>query len=122
MTIGTGGARWIRRQQRELGAESEIRLGCDQLVSSREGFGYALVDAAKFDDKISTLGESELAQFFKQDGISKPCGRAIAGWAKHAQTSNIVLCACHQRPRRHRAAEKRDELAPSHSITSSASA
>src|SRR5262249_39446520 len=68
---------------------------------------------------ISVLGESELAQFFKEDGISKPHDHVIAGWAEHAQTGNIVLRRCHQRPRR-RAAEQRDELAAPHSITSSA--
>jgi hypothetical protein len=76
-----GGSRCGRRHQRELGTvrEQDVRLGCDQLVSTREGVGYALVDAAKFDDKISALGESELAQFFKQGGISNPRARAIAG-------------------------------------------
>jgi hypothetical protein len=74
---------------------------------------------AVFDRKILALAIAGFLQALMEasDERRKRIGRGAAEEPDHRHR---LLCAHRQRPRR-RAADKRDELAPPHSITTSAS-
>ena len=48
-------------------------------------------DTAVFDDKILAFGESELAQFGKEDLITWPRDRIVEAWTQN--TDNDACCA-----------------------------
>src|SRR5947209_14154402 len=64
-------------------------------------------DTAVFDDKILAFGESELAQFGKEDLITWPRDRIVEDWTQNTDTSNSarLLRARRERPSYGRAAE-----------------
>src|SRR5262249_8761201 len=72
---------------------------------------------------IAALEEALFAQAFAEGGQSA-CGRFGIAEAEISHHRHRLLRARHQRPKKRwrgrRAAEKRDELAPAHSTTSSA--
>src|SRR5262249_57337493 len=77
---------------------------------------------AIFHDNVAALDPAEFAQSLPEGGdpLAPPRQR---GGAQHADGAPLrLLRARRERPRGCRAAEQRDELAPLHSITSSAAA
>src|SRR5262249_900488 len=95
----------------------------DELSSD---LGEALVSAfrpAILDDHGPPFDPTQLVQTLRESGgpldLSRSRGRARE--PNGGQPGRLLRARC-QRPRRCRAAEKRDELAPLHSITSSARA
>ena len=74
------------------------------------------------DDDVLAFDKPALAQSI-QEGLARQLrrdGRVIRQKANPIDFPGL-LCPRRERPRRRRAAEQRDELAPFHSITSSAS-
>src|SRR5262252_8187437 len=71
------------------------------------------------DYEILAFDEAGPPQFIEQREIMRCIARARKQ-ATEAINASGFLCARRQRPRSHRAAEQRDELAALHSITSSA--
>src|SRR5262245_26452590 len=75
--------------------------------------------------EIVAFGKSEPVQFGDKRWITTCCERVVPLSPEESDALNLIglLCARGERPRRRRAAEQRDELAPpDHSITSSARA
>src|SRR5262245_42200373 len=84
-----------------------------------------IVQPSIVDDDISALAESEFVQFGQEGLVLCGHGRRIEAGADKADPDDLacLLPPRVKRPsdrRRRRAAEKGDELAPVHSITSSA--
>src|SRR5262249_43356440 len=77
---------------------------------------------AKRDHQILPLDKSGFTQAAaeRRDHVGRLAGRAAAEKPDHRHRR--LLGTRHERPHRRRATEKRDELAPPHSITSSARA
>src|SRR5262245_21198303 len=73
------------------------------------------------DYEILAFDEAEPPQFIEQREIMR-CIARTRKQAAEAINASGLLSARHERPRDGRAAEQRDELAPFHSITSSARA
>src|SRR5262249_1255060 len=86
---------------------------------ARQPLVFALCPAV-FDRHISSLDEAKFVQAFLEGGhqVCPFGGRPAIEEANDRQ--RCLLRARRKRPRRGRAAEQRDEHAPSHSITSSA--
>src|SRR5262245_11911273 len=101
--------------------EDQVHIGANQLGGQ---FGKSLVvplRPAVLDGDVRTLDITEVAQ--TQADSPKPRGKRR--WRCHAEESDPryfarLLRASAEWPHRCRAAEQRDELAPPHSITSSA--
>src|SRR5262245_5826616 len=74
---------------------------------------------------VAAFGQSSLSQTVHEcNGASTTLGVIFAGWHQHTDPPHplALLPARRERPRRNRASNHFDELAPLHSITSSASA
>src|SRR5262249_13703942 len=103
-----------------------VNKGLDTTCSScgsGERLQQSLVGAAIVDDDILAFGKPKLAQLGYEDLIARSRNRIVRAWTQNADAPQALrlLRARHERPRG-RAAEKRYELSPLHSITSSASA
>src|SRR5262249_17405691 len=104
--------------------------GQDYVRRERDQFGRVLPKTrhiaqgeAVVDLHIAALDPAQLLQLFQERSVARPCLRIVFGQVReHADAPHALarlLCARRERPRGCRA-EKRDELAASHSITSSA--
>ena len=102
-------------------ADDRIDAGFDQLGCNVIGLVGAAEKTTKFDQEIPGLGKAEPGELVEK---RREMGRLSRVGAEHANAAHAarVLRARRERPRRRRAAEQRDELAPLHSITSSAMA
>src|SRR5262245_59363553 len=83
------------------------------------------IGPAGIDPQVAALAPSQLAERLCERGEpGLPLGIVRGDIREHADAPHSValLRTRRERPRRRRAAEQRDELAPIHSITSSASA
>src|SRR5262249_37534578 len=92
-------------------------------IGSKRGQWIVLsVSPAIVQGDVPTFDESGIIQALPdhRDEGRVDGGRTGAEYANHRHRR--LLRARHERPRRRRAAEQRDELPPSHSITSSAPA
>src|SRR5262245_19145402 len=104
------------------GGNDQVRPPAHQFAGGHEG-STRVVQAAIFDSDILAFAEAELAQL-RKEGLKE----RDRWWARETRPEKadpvclVGLLPPHpQRPSR-RAAEQRDELAPFHSITSSARA
>src|SRR5262249_57754862 len=102
-----------------------VNKGLDTTCSScgsGERLQQSLVGAAIVDDDILAFGKPKLAQLGYEDLIARSRNRIVRAWTQNADPPHSVrlLCPRRERPPCCRAAEQRDELAPFHSITSSA--
>src|SRR6516162_3766044 len=82
---------------------------------------HAVFRPAMLDCDGSALDPAELAKPFQKRGVPRTL-RPTRSRAEKPDRRQLLLPARRERPRRRRAAEQRDELATSHSITSSARA
>src|SRR5262249_18039408 len=71
---------------------------------------------------VFSLDKARLLQALAERGQGNSVGRRFDGEIADNRDRTLLLRARRQRPRRCRGAEQRDELAPSHSIPSAASA
>src|SRR5262245_47583536 len=105
--------------------QNDVRLKRRQF---RRALAHALGIArapALLDAQIAADRPAQLLQRLPECGIAGRHLRIVCGETReHADAPHplALLRARRERPRRRRAAEKRDEFAPSHSITSSARA
>src|SRR5262249_42563204 len=111
------------------GGHDHVHVGAHQLGRIGVQPAGLLPRGAEFDDQIAAIDETTLAQFVPERRIAEPHNslrprRADGKAAKEPDAINApgVLRARRERPRRRSAADERDELAPPHSITSSAMA
>src|SRR5262249_31925747 len=106
-----------RHDDRYVRARHRSRIG--------ESLVRTLVGAAIVDDEVAALGEPELLQFGDKGPISQSTGDGVVEpGVEHADAGDLrgrLLRPRRERPRC-RTAEQSDELAPPHSITSSARA
>src|SRR5262245_33014147 len=99
-----------------VGLQSD-QLFCECLNSDCVGIAPAIIDS-----EVASIRPAELLKaLLKYGHAGADIGIAFRNRHQHADTTNSLrlLRACRERPCR-RAAEQRDELAPRHSITSSA--
>src|SRR5258708_7888856 len=79
------------------------------------------IGPAGIDPQVAALAPSQLAERLCERGVpGLPLGIVRGDIREHADAPHALLRARRERPRDRRAAEQRDELAPPHSITSSA--
>jgi hypothetical protein len=105
--------------------EDYVRLGGDQLFREWLILICAGGRKANFDLNVAALGPSALFKSLPKGGKPHLRFRIVLGVTyQHPYPSHSVglLCTRHKWPRRRRAAQQSDELAPLHSITSSARA
>ena len=110
-----------RRQHRRRVADDHGRLPAHQIGGEARQPIRLIVSPALLDDDIASFDEPFLAQPFAEfrHEVRKRRGDRVAKKPDHRHRR--LLRARRERPRRRRAAEQRDELAPpDHSITSSA--
>ena len=102
--------------------EQHRHLPLDQFGRQRRQLIEPPVSPAKFDRDVLALDKTAFAERSGETPPQVPHG----GWRTAAEETDHrhrrLLRARRERPRRRRAAEQRDELAPLHSITSSARA
>src|SRR5262245_6119144 len=104
------------------GSDDDGSAATDQIGRQfRQPLGF-IVRPSVFDLYVAALGEADLAQAFAEcrEHRCAGLGRTRIEISDHRRWR--LLRPRRQRPSSRRAAEQRDELAPSHSITSSASA
>jgi hypothetical protein len=101
------------------GAQDDIDLGLDQLDRHFRKLLSAGFPAPPCDDEVLALDEACPTQLVEHRDVMRCCSRLDGQTAKAIGTTRL-LRAPRERPRRRRAAKKRDEIAPLHSITSSA--
>src|SRR5262249_5659923 len=84
---------------------------------------HAVLAEAIFNNDVFALNVAKLAQpLLESRQFGRRAGRSAWEYPAHFRNlRRLLLRARRQRPRRRRAAEQSDELAPSQSITSSAS-
>src|SRR5262249_7582541 len=103
--------------------DNDIDFKSDELASELDGPIAAPLRPAILDDEVATLGPAEFAQPLQKSSDPTALG---CGHRYRAQEPDGGQLARLLRPRREwprdRAAERRDELAACHSITSSARA
>src|SRR5262249_31383513 len=103
--------------------ENDVDLQSDKLVCDLRVALVASFSPAHIDCNVATFDPTEFAQALHKSSGMLALGRRC----RRAQEANrwelrCLLRARRERPRGRRAAEERDEFAPSHSITSSARA
>src|SRR5262245_65815340 len=103
--------------------DDQVGLRARQLRHDDEGAAW-IVHPLIVDGDISTFAKAKLFQLRAEGLILGNRRRVVEQGTEHAKPNELarLLRARRQRPRGCRAAEKSDELAPSHSITSSARA
>src|SRR5215471_18658948 len=103
--------------------ENDIDLEPDQFGGNLSETLAAALRPANLNRDVATFHPTEFAQPLHECGepLALDQGRGGAQESDGRQLAGL-LRARRERPRRHRAAEQRDERAPFHSITSSARA
>src|SRR5262249_3595585 len=105
-------------------ANKDIGVQCDQLLGEQLRLVGARRREAIVDADAAAFLPAHLLKCLSERGQARLCFRIIFGVAdEHSDAANLcrLLRTCREWPRR-RTAEKSDELAASHSITSSARA
>jgi hypothetical protein len=103
------------------GCDNDIDFPPDKLGSDLGGALSAPLRPANFQCDVAPLDPTEFAQLSHKSGGPQSLGRRGACVKKtYGSQLSVPLRACGGRPGDRRPAEKRDELAPLHSITSSA--
>src|SRR5262249_22752003 len=103
------------------GSHNDIYLRAHELSSQLRQPTRIAIRGTQLEDKVSTLRIAEISETEPQF----PSQRLPIGIRQHEDTDLChlgLLRVGRERPHRSRAAKKRDELAPLHSITSSARA
>src|SRR5262249_54500930 len=112
-----------RADGRGTHAHQQLRLQRDQLLCHHGGSLSAGRRVAVLDFNVASFRPAEAREPLTGSRNALLHRRiAFGSPPPHAAPPRRLLCARRERPRGRRAAEQRDELAPSHSITSSARA
>ena len=115
--------RLLRREDRRSRRDNDIDLEPDKLGGDLRETLAASLRPANLDRDGATLDPAEFAQPLHKSGDPLARGgRRLPAQKPDGRQLPRLLRARRERPRRRRAAEQRDELAPLHSITSSAGA
>src|SRR5262249_41684715 len=112
------GCRLCRKRRWRIPGDDHGGAAADQFTRQRGQTVVLTLSPTPFDVYVVTFDETGVLQSSDEDGHC--AGEGIRGRAaQKPDHPSRLLRACQRRPRC-RAAEKGDELAPSHSITSSA--
>src|SRR5262249_48624521 len=105
------------------GSDNQVRRRAHQFRNGDEG-PAGIIQSQIINGEVLTFAEAEVCQSCAEGLILGGRWRVVERRTQVAKADDLagLLAAYHERPCRQRTAEQRDELAPSHSITSSARA